>query len=96
MMKVQMSKAGDRVILRVEGRLSGVYVPELEKCWKEACALQPACKISLDLKDVTSLDSAGGYLLRLMCSSGVEVIRANLAIQGDSGTGFQACVGFPV
>jgi anti-anti-sigma regulatory factor len=81
MMKVHTSNNQDRVILRVEGRLAGAYVGELERCWKEASALEPSRPISLDLRDVTCVDPAGGYLLRLMHSQGVEVVRTNLALQ---------------
>jgi anti-anti-sigma regulatory factor len=81
MMKVQVNEAGDELILEVEGRLAGAFVPVLENCWRSARANQPNRKISVDLKNVTCVDRAGRYLLQLMHSSGVPFLRAGLATQ---------------
>jgi anti-anti-sigma regulatory factor len=81
MMKIQMREVGDQLILQVEGRLAGAFVPELENCWQNARAGQPSRKISVDLKSVTCVDRAGRYLLQLMHSHGVGFLRAGLAIQ---------------
>ena len=93
MMKVHISRDDDRVILRVEGRVAQAYVAELERCWREACALEPRRHISLDLRDVTCVDHAGGCLLRLMRSHGVEVVRTNLPLQDvlEQETGRRYC-----
>ncbi len=76
-----MKQLDDRLILQVEGRLAGAFVPELENCWKAAHASQPARKISIDLKNVTCIDQAGRYLLQLMYGNGVNFLPAALAIQ---------------
>lgn len=81
MMKIQMKEFDDQLILQVEGRLAGAFVPELENCWHAASANQPNRKIAVDLKGVTCVDRAGRCLLRLMHSKGVGFLRAGLAIQ---------------
>src|SRR5260370_33683975 len=81
MMKIQMRDLDDQLILQVEGRLAGAFVPELETCWRAARANQPNRKISVDLKSVTCGDRAGRYLLQLMHSNGVGFLKAGLAIQ---------------
>jgi anti-anti-sigma regulatory factor len=81
MMKIQAKELDDQLILQVEGRLAGAFVPELESCWKAAREDQPNRKISVDLKNVTCVDRAGRYLLQLMYSNGVGFLRAGLAIQ---------------
>jgi anti-anti-sigma regulatory factor len=81
MMKVQMTEAGDRVVLQVAGRLTGAFVPELENCWKTILAGHPGGQVLLDLKDVTCIDRAGRYLLQIMHGQGVRFMRAGLAIQ---------------
>jgi anti-anti-sigma regulatory factor len=81
MIKIQMTELDDQLILRVEGRLSGAFVPELEKCWQTARADRPDTKISVDLKNVTCIDRGGRYLLQLMHSNGVGFPRAGLTIQ---------------
>jgi len=81
MMKIQMQELDDQLILQVEGRLAGAFVPELEQCWHAAREKQPSRKVSVDLKNVTCVDRTGRYLLQLMHSNGVGFLRAGLAIQ---------------
>jgi anti-anti-sigma regulatory factor len=81
MMKIQVKEIDDRLILEVEGRLAGAFVPELEDCWQAARANDPRRKISVDLRNVTCVDRAGRYLLQLMHGNGVVFLRAGLAIQ---------------
>jgi anti-anti-sigma regulatory factor len=81
MMKIQMQELEDRLILQVEGRLAGAFVPELENCWNAARASQPRRTILIDLKNVTCVDQAGRYLLQLMHGNGVGFLSAGLAIQ---------------
>ena len=81
MIKIEMKELDDRMILHVEGRLAGAFVPELENSWSAARASQPNRKIFVDLKNVICVDRAGRYLLQLMHSSGVEFLRAGMAIQ---------------
>jgi len=79
MMKIQMCQTDGEVILQVEGRLAGAFVPELESCWQAARANHPDRKISVDLKNVTCVDRGGRYLLQLMHRTGVPFLRAGLA-----------------
>jgi anti-anti-sigma regulatory factor len=81
MMKIQTTDRDGQLVLQVEGRLAGAFVPELEKCWQSARTDQPHRRISVDLKSVTCIDRAGRYLLQLMHSNGVGFQRAGLAIQ---------------
>lgn len=81
MMKIQAEQRDDRLILLVEGRLAGDFVPELERCWQAALSEQPQRKIVVDLKSVTCVDRAGRYLLQMMYGNGVDFLRAGLAVQ---------------
>ena len=81
MMKIQTKELDDQLILQVEGRLAGAFVPELETCWQAARSNRPNRQISVDLKSVTCIDRAGRRLLQSMHSSGVGFLRAGLAIQ---------------
>jgi len=81
MMKVEVEERGDRVIIQVEGRLAGIFVPELENCWNAARARHRAREIAVDLKNVTCVDRAGRSLLQRMHGHGVEFLRAGLATQ---------------
>jgi anti-anti-sigma regulatory factor len=81
MMKIQANDLGDRLILEVEGRLAGVFVPELEQCWRAALAIRPDRKVLVDLRDVTCVDRAGRSLLQSMHCGGVLFLRAGISIQ---------------
>ncbi|MCU1235286.1 MAG: hypothetical protein JWP63_3253 [Candidatus Solibacter sp.] len=81
MMKIQQEEHDDQLVLLVEGRLTGAFVPELERCWQAARSDKPHRKISVDLKSVTCVDRAGRYLLQWMHGSGVDFLRAGLAVQ---------------
>jgi len=81
MMKIHVNDASQDVILEVEGRLAGAFVPVLEHCWRTARANQPGRTIAVDLKNVTCVDRSGRYLLLLMQTAGVPFLRAGLAIQ---------------
>jgi anti-anti-sigma regulatory factor len=81
MMKVQKQEDNGQLILQVEGRLAGAYVPELEACWRSERENDPGRAIAVDLKSVTCVDRAGKYLLLLMHNSGVRFVRVGMAVQ---------------
>jgi ABC-type transporter Mla MlaB component len=70
MMRAQVSLAGDRVTLKVCGRVAESYVPELENCWREARTDNPGGKILVDLQHVTFIDDKGRSLLERMHRDG--------------------------
>ena len=70
MMKAQVSSVGDRVTLKVCGRLAEGYVPELESCWRSARTDHPDGKILVDLQHVTFIDDRGRSLLERMHRDG--------------------------
>jgi len=80
MMKIEVKILDGRLVLQVDGRLAGPFVPELENCWHAAEAAQPKRSIALDLKNVTCVDRSGRRLLQSMHHSGVGFLRAGLAI----------------
>src|SRR6476660_7508862 len=81
MMKIQVNDVGDRVLLEVEGRLAGVFVPELEHCWRSSLETRPDRTVLVDLKHGTCVDRAGRSLLQSMHCGGVLFLRAGIAIQ---------------
>jgi anti-anti-sigma regulatory factor len=81
MMKIQVRDVDGQVILEIEGRLTGAFVPELEACWQSARSTKPDRPLSVDLKNVTCVDRAGRALLQRMHSEHVPFLRAGLAIR---------------
>jgi anti-anti-sigma regulatory factor len=81
MMKVQVNEDGEKVVLHIEGTLAGPFVAALEDCWGSARASSVDRRICVDLRNVTCVDRAGRKLLQAMHGSGVQFLRAGLAIQ---------------
>ncbi len=81
MMKIQARELEGRMLLEIEGRLAGPFVPELEVCWREAHTKDPNRRMEIDLKNVTCVDRAGRCLLQRMHNEGVTFLSACLAIK---------------
>jgi anti-anti-sigma regulatory factor len=64
----------DRVVLRLEGRLIGPWVRELERVWLEQAKQAGGDKIVVDLSDLTAIDDAGRYLLTVLQRDGARFI----------------------
>ena len=72
MLKITADRDAGRLIFRLEGRLTGLWVEELKNCWqKSAAAAQPVTMVVLD--EVTFIDEAGKKLLADMHRQGVEL-----------------------
>lgn len=59
---------------RLEGRLEGPWVPELEKCWRSASNCEDRPSVRVDLTGVTYIDTAGKARLAEMHEQGAEFI----------------------
>ena len=77
-MRAQVNSTGDRVTLKVCGRLAEGWVPELETCWQAARVDHPGGKILVDLKHVTFIDDKGRSLLERMHRDGATFAAAGL------------------
>lgn len=82
MIRIEVELKKDRVILVVEGRLVGMFVFELEQCWREQ-AMQHVRPVIVDLKSVLSIDEGGRRLLRAMYESGVTFSGAGISMQDE-------------
>jgi len=78
-LRITTREAGERYLLTVEGRLTGVWVAELEASWR-AARRSPARAIRVDLCEVDMVDAAGRYLLALMHASGAELVARGCAM----------------
>lgn len=79
-MKIQINSLDSQLVLQIAGRLDAASVSELKGYWQAARAEKPDGKISVDLKCVTRIDQAGWRLLESMHRSGVDFLRAALAM----------------
>lgn len=68
--------------LILEGRLAGVWVSELERCWHTAQATRPGQSICIDLRGLIFLDAAGQRLLADMYASGADLVASGCWMKG--------------
>ena len=72
-MKVTTKRQGAPATLKVEGKLAGPWVNELEKTWQSIAAEDRSREVVADLSDVTFIDAQGWDLLERMMESGAEL-----------------------
>ena len=65
----------------LQGRLVGLWVTELRKCWKKTHRTDNNLKCIVDLNDVTFIDRKGERLLRTMSKAGVQFIASGIYIK---------------
>jgi ABC-type transporter Mla MlaB component len=72
MLKITIREVEFPETWELEGKLSGEWVKELERCWKERGA-QGDAQLQVHLKAVSYIDAAGKKLLAEMHGRGVEI-----------------------
>ncbi|MGH7205937.1 MAG: STAS domain-containing protein [Nitrospiraceae bacterium] len=58
--------------LKLEGRLAGAWVEELDRCWREVAGTQQS-QVVVDLSGVTFIDFEGKALLTRMWQQGAKL-----------------------
>ena len=81
MMKIEICVDSGRLTLKVEGRVAGPWVYELERCWRSARENHAKEPFLVDLTGVSYIDQAGQYLLELMHRDGASFAAAGLMTQ---------------
>ncbi len=76
MMKATQTQMGERIVIRVEGRLAGPWVAELDQSWSEAAATRGSRTLEVQLADVSFVDDAGKQLLRKLADAGTKLSAA--------------------
>ena len=74
MLKITIHDSAGEFLLKIEGRLSGLWVQELEQCWRTAASTTQGRRTVLDLGEVDFVDPAGESLLARMHAEGVELV----------------------
>ena len=70
MLRITRNDAIDGITLRLEGRLAGAWVVEMEDSWRVALSDLQGRPLRVDLGGVDCVDTAGKYLLALMHKAG--------------------------
>ncbi len=74
MLKITLHDTAGEFRLKLEGRLAGAWVRELEQCWRTASSTTGGRRTVADLGDVDFVDPAGEELLARMHAGGVELV----------------------
>ena len=70
MLRITTEQKADKLILTVEGKLAGPWVPALEQSWREARDKSPDVLLKVNLSGVMFIDAAGKDLLRTIHREG--------------------------
>lgn len=81
MLKITVNDEGKAVRVKLEGKLTGLWVTELEHCCRTLPPSVPRKQLLFDLTDLDFVDAAGKYLLALMHARGGEFVANTLTMQ---------------
>ena len=70
----------NRVTLKLEGSLAGIWVTELEGICRYAASQMEGRTLYLVMGDVERVDRAGAYLLALLHNRGVRLVASGTAM----------------
>ena len=73
MLRISIEEKKDAVVVRLEGRLIGTWVADVEQCWKNVFATLGQRSVQVDLSAVSFVDAAGGALLTRMHEAGFRL-----------------------
>jgi anti-anti-sigma regulatory factor len=74
MLKITTLLNAESTVLRLEGRLAGPWVEELERCWDSTVGTPMRHPLSVDLSAVTYVDSDGKDLLKKLHRQGARLV----------------------
>lgn len=80
MLKITIYHQAPETSFIVEGKLVGLWVKELEKCWQNVLAAEPSRSMLVNLAGVTFIDSEGKALLSRMYQQGIRLLSAGALI----------------
>lgn len=74
MLRIHVENHFGRVWLRLEGRLAGAWVQELDRCCKKILATTDSKSLTVELDAVSYVDGQGQSLLDSLHSSGATLV----------------------
>jgi len=81
MLRITIHKDAPVTRFSIEGRLTGEWVKELERCWREETEPPASSRIQIELRDVRFVSDEGRKLLRQMARAGAELIPGDLMMK---------------
>ena len=74
MLRITVEEQENLTTLRLEGKLKGDWVPELERCWMRTRSADPNRHLMIDLAAVSFVDENGKLLLKNLASQHAELL----------------------
>jgi anti-anti-sigma regulatory factor len=74
MLKITTLSDTESTTFKLEGRLAGPWVQELERCWVSTVGTKRRYPLSVDLSAVTYVDSGGKDLLKKLHQQGAKLV----------------------
>jgi hypothetical protein len=81
MLRINTIETTSAITFELHGRLIGPWVPLLESLWRSSEDDPAGRPVAVDLTDVTAIDGAGRYLLRLMEAKSVTLAGGGIGIR---------------
>jgi hypothetical protein len=79
MLRITIQPECDRIGLKLEGDLAGIWVSEVEDSWRATNSMRRGRPLYLDVTGVEHIDRAGRYLLGLLHCSGAHLIASGVS-----------------
>jgi ABC-type transporter Mla MlaB component len=76
-LRITVIHGTDQVTFKLEGKLAGPWVPEVEQCWLTMVGAKATQDLRVDLTNVTFVASEGVALLERMVGGGAELLAAD-------------------
>ena len=73
MLKITVESSATEIRFRLEGKVAGPWVRELERTWRESAAICGIDHITVDMSEVTFVDTDGRELLAQLCRGGATL-----------------------
>jgi len=74
MFRITTHTAGDELVMKLEGYLTGPWVRELDACWRDVVTATAGRHVRIDLTAVCQVDAAGRELMALMHRAGAQFV----------------------
>ena len=72
MLRVTIEKKQEQAAIKLEGKLVGPWVDELEREWSSISNDHPGNNIGVDIRGLMFIDAGGRKLLKRMCAEGAK------------------------
>lgn len=67
-LRITVEQNSEAIVLKIEGRLTGPWVDELDRVWEETAPALNKRNLSLDLRETTFADAGGIQVLKAIYS----------------------------